>query len=83
LLDYSLEHIWDDLGKPDVFLLDIQPFLKMLVITDPLIAESMTKSSTNWPYAIPKSWTVGDILPLIGKGSILAAEVSDDFIDED
>jgi hypothetical protein len=80
--DYGLEQIYDELGQPDIFVLDIAPIFQLLIIGSPMIAEQVSKPSSQYPYALPKSWTVTDILPLIGKQSILTSEVRIDlFLD--
>jgi hypothetical protein len=74
--DYGLEQIWEDLGQPDLYLIDTAPIFRMLVICSPTIAEQITKASSQYPYSVPKSWTVKDLLPLVGKTSIISSEVS-------
>jgi hypothetical protein len=40
-----------------------------------MIAEQVSKASSQYPYSVPKSWTVGDLTPLIGKQSIISSHV--------
>jgi len=75
-LDYGLKQIWEELGQPDLFLLDTAPIHRMIIVCSPTIAEQITKVSSQYPYSVPKTWTVKDILPLVGKKSILNSEVS-------
>jgi hypothetical protein len=67
--------MYEDLGKPDIFVVDTAPIFRVLVICSPTIAEQISKPSSQYPYSMPKSWTLSDILPLIGKQSILMSEV--------
>jgi hypothetical protein len=71
-----MEQIYEELGKPDIFVLDMAPIFRVLVICSPIIAEQISKPSSQYPYSMPKSWTVADVLPLVGKQSILNSEVS-------
>lgn len=73
--DYGMEQIYEDLGKPDIFVLDTAPIFRLLVICSPMIAEQVSKASPRYPYSVPKSWTIADIMPLIGKQSIISSEV--------
>jgi hypothetical protein len=75
-IDYGLEHIYEDLGQPDIYVLDTAPIFRLLIVCSPTIAEQLSKPSSRYPYSLPKNWTLKDILPLIGKNSILTSEVS-------
>jgi hypothetical protein len=74
-----MEKVYEDLNQPDFFVLDIAPIFRLLVICSPMMAEQISRSSSEYPYALPKSWTLKDVLPLIGKQSILVTEVSIDI----
>lgn len=74
-LDYALERIYEDLNQPDLFLLDVAPLFKVLIIASPMIAEQVSRPSLQYPYGLPKSWTMQDFLPLVGKQSIIISEV--------
>jgi hypothetical protein len=78
--DYGLEQIYEELGKPDIFLLDTAPIFRVLVICSPMIAEQISKPSSQYPYSMPKSWTVTDITPLVGKQSIVSSDVRIDIM---
>lgn len=72
--DYGFEKIYEDLGEPECFYIDFRPFHflpSMLVVTSPYIAEQISRPSSNFPYAYPKSWTMQDLVPLIGSNSII------------
>lgn len=74
-IDYGLEQIWEDLSQPEIYVLDTAPIFRILVVCSPTIAEQISKASSRYPYSVPKSWTVKDIMPLLGKRSILSSEV--------
>jgi hypothetical protein len=78
--DYGMEQIYEELGEPDIFVLDTAPIFRLLVICSPMIAEQISKASSQYPYSVPKSWTVGDLMPLIGKQSIISSEVRIGFL---
>jgi len=80
ITDYGLEQIYEELGKPDIFLLDTAPIFRVLVICSPMIAEQISKPSSQYPYSMPKSWTVMDIMPLVGKQSIVTSDVRIDIM---
>lgn len=73
--DYALEQIYEDLNQPDLFVLDVAPIFRVLIIASPMIAEQVSRPSPKYPYSLPKSWTMQDILPLVGKQSIISSEV--------
>lgn len=74
-LDYGLEKVYEDLNQPEFFVLDVAPILQLLVICSPMMAEQISRPSSQYPYALPKSWMVKDILPVVGKQSIIVTEV--------
>ncbi len=75
-IDYGLEKIYEELGQPEIYVLDTAPIFRLLIICSPTIAEQLSKPSSQYPYSLPKSWTLKDIVPLIGKESIISSEVS-------
>ena len=56
---------------PPMFILDVKPFLNVLVVTDPFIADQVVLSSPEYPYGAHKSWTAHDLWPITGKQSML------------
>lgn len=60
---------------PPMFVIDVKPFMNIVVITDPFIAEQLTSSTDRHPYGGPhKSWTAKDLWPITGKFSMLTLE---------
>lgn len=77
--DYGFEEIWQELGKPAAFMVDLAPvdMRSFLVIAEPQIAEQVAQGSSDWKYSLPKSDTMQAMKPLIGKESIITAEAED------
>ena len=76
--DYGFEEIWNEMGQPPGFLLDLAPVDKsFLVVAEPHIAESVAQPSTEFKYSVPKSDTMQVMKPLIGRESIITAEAEE------
>ncbi len=70
--------IWEGLGKPPFFLLDLRPVnYMMLVVTNHEVAEQITKASKMFPYSVTKSPSMKALAELVGPESIIMAGVSD------
>ncbi|KAF2090002.1 cytochrome P450 52A11 [Saccharata proteae CBS 121410] len=66
------------IGLPPMMLLDLRPFYYPLcLICSHEVAEDISKASKLLPYSVPKSPTLKDIDPLIGKFSIISAQGED------
>ena len=76
--DYGFEEVWNELGQPSCFMVDLLPAdsHSFLVTAEPQIAEAIVQPSPEYKYSIPKSDTMEAMKPLIGKESLITAEVS-------
>ena len=73
--DHAFEKIWKDLDMPPMFVVDVNPFINVIVICDPFIADQLTQSTPANPYGgPPKSWTSKDLWPITGKHGLLTLE---------
>ncbi|KAI1620261.1 cytochrome P450 [Exophiala viscosa] len=73
--DYGFVEVWDELDRPEAFLLDMEPAAPtFLVITHPRVAESLVQPSPQYKYSIPKSDTFKFLRPLLGKESLITVE---------
>lgn len=71
-----LQEIRRHLGNPPLFLLDLRPIQRPLVIVcSHEVAEQVSKSTKELPYSVPKSPTIKALEPLLGPNSILSAHV--------
>jgi hypothetical protein len=68
--------MYEELNEPEIFVLDFAPMISMCVVTDPKVAEQISSPSARFPYSMPKSYSLADIVPILGPTSILLAEVS-------
>jgi cytochrome P450 len=78
--DYGLEEIWQELGQPGCFVLDLAPISQhgLLVIAEPKHAEALLNPSETFKYSLPKdSEGYRPIKALIGAESIITKEGSD------
>ncbi|OJD37523.1 cytochrome p450 52a11 [Diplodia corticola] len=63
------------MNHPPVVIADFRPFYwQIAIIASHDVCEQITKSSKTFPYSVPKSPTMGELLPLIGERSLLIAE---------
>src|SRR5436190_547762 len=77
-IDYGFNQIYHELGEPDWFYYDPLPLPfspGVIVVTSPAIAEQITQPSTTLPYSSRKSWTLGDVQPLVGATSLITSYV--------
>ncbi|KAF4540021.1 Cytochrome P450 [Lasiodiplodia theobromae] len=73
--DYIFYDLVKSMGHPPIVITDFRPFVyEIALITSHDVCEQITKSSKTFPYSVPKSPTMGDLLPLIGERSLLIAE---------
>ncbi|KIW88360.1 uncharacterized protein Z519_10929 [Cladophialophora bantiana CBS 173.52] len=73
--DYAFEEIWESLGKPPAFLMDLNPVDgAFLIVADPGIAEQITQPNSTFKYSLPKSDTLMSMYRLIGLESLIIAE---------
>ncbi|KIV81726.1 hypothetical protein PV11_03889 [Exophiala sideris] len=78
LPDYGFKEVWDELGRPDAYLLDMEPAaVTFLIVTHPSVAESLVQPSPQYKYSIPKSDTYKFLRPLLGKESLITVEGED------
>ena len=62
----------DDLGRPGAMFVDMRPVgYPLLYVTDHEVAEQISKSSKTFNWAVHKSPTIDDIIPVIGEHSII------------
>ncbi len=65
------------LGQPGCFLMDMAPIAdRVLLFCEPQYADAVVKPSKEFKYGLPKSSSVSVHDRLMGKESILTAEVS-------
>ncbi|KAJ9605726.1 hypothetical protein H2200_009575 [Cladophialophora chaetospira] len=73
--DYAFEEIWNSLGKPPAFLMDLHPVDgAFLIIADHGLAEEISQPSATFKYSLPKSDTLMAMYRLIGLESLIIAE---------
>lgn len=74
--DYGFEEMWNELGQPSCFMVDLAPadVHSFLVTAEPQVAEVCVQPSPEYKYSIPKSDTMHAMKPLIGKESLITAE---------
>src|SRR4051812_32878382 len=54
--DYAFEEIWESLGRPPAFLMDLLPMDRaLLIVADPEIAEEIAQPNSAFKYSLPKS----------------------------
>jgi len=71
-IDMVFSEVYHALGKPPIVLFDFRPVAyPMAVITNHEVAEQVSRTSGNFPWSLPKSPTLGEMKPLVGKHSIL------------
>jgi hypothetical protein len=76
--DYCLEEIWESLGRPPAFVMDLEPVSRVfLIIAEPQIAEALVQPSDEFKYSTPKSDTIFALSRLIGADSLLTKEGED------
>jgi hypothetical protein len=75
-LDYAFASLHKQLGSPGAFIVDLRPFMYVIcVIFSHSVAEQLSRSSKLFRYSVPKSPTMHELDPAIGKTSILGVEV--------
>ena len=74
--DFGFEEIWNELGQPSCFMVDLAPVdvHSFLIVCEPQIAEACVQPSAEYKYSIPKADTMAAMKPLIGKESLITAE---------
>ncbi|KIW84733.1 hypothetical protein Z517_00121 [Fonsecaea pedrosoi CBS 271.37] len=73
--DYAFEEIWESLGRPPAYLMDLLPVdTVFLIVADPDIAEQITQPNSVFKYSLPKSDTLMSMYRLIGLESLIIAE---------
>lgn len=78
--DYGLEEIWQELGQPGCFVVDLAPIAQhgLLVIAEPQHAEELLNPSEIFKYSLPKdSEGYRPLRALIGAESVITKEGSD------
>ena len=79
-IDLVLLEIWHSLNNPPLFLIDLRPVGPCLcIIASHHLAEQISRPSSlsgkhDFPYSVPKSYTLGDLKPLVGHDSIIIKE---------
>ena len=73
--DYGFEEIWESMGRPPCFLMDLAPVDRcFLILAEPQIAESIVYPSKQYKYSMPKSDTFDQLSRLIGSESLITRE---------
>lgn len=73
--DYAFEDIWNELGQPPAYMMDLAPIDRaMLIIADPTIAEAITQPSPEYKHSLPKSNTLQTLTRLVGDHSLVLIE---------
>lgn len=73
--DYGFEEIWESLGRPSCFLMDLAPVDQAyLILAEPQIAETIVYPSKQYKYSTPKSDTFSSLRRLIGSESLITRE---------
>jgi cytochrome P450 len=67
--------IWESLGRPPMFLLDLRPVsYRILIVTSHEVAEQISRSSKLFPWSVTKSPTIRDQQQVFGHQSMLALQ---------
>lgn len=73
--DYAFEEVWEELGRPPAYMIDMAPVDRAtLVICDPTVAEIITQPSSEFRYSTPKSNTLQAMTKLVGDHSLVIIE---------
>lgn len=73
--DYVFEEVWEALGQPPAYLMDLNPVDdNFLIITDPSLAELVVQPSPQFKYSALKSDTLQSMYRLIGVESLIMVE---------
>ncbi|KIX08003.1 uncharacterized protein Z518_02658 [Rhinocladiella mackenziei CBS 650.93] len=73
--DYAFEQVWDSLGRPDAFLMDMEPVDRcFLIVADPTVSEALVQPTSQFKYSAPKSDTLKTMHRLVGLESLIIAE---------
>ncbi|CAG8902736.1 unnamed protein product [Penicillium egyptiacum] len=73
--DEAFKKVYDRLGSPPAFLLDLRPFSSPIcVVCRHEVAEQITTSSKLFQYSLPKSRLTGLVSEITGLTSIILAE---------
>ena len=74
--DYGFEEIWQELGQPGCFLVDLAPVEDrgFLIIAEPRYVEALVNSTEEFKYSIPKSDVYHNLRPVLGAESIITKE---------
>ncbi|KAL2019162.1 hypothetical protein VTK56DRAFT_10034 [Thermocarpiscus australiensis] len=77
-IDPVLAKMKEDLGNPPIMLLNLWPVSYPIVIVNSYeVAEQVSRVSKLFPWSVPKSPTVGALVRLIGRESILMRQNED------
>lgn len=73
--DYAFLEVWESLGRPAAFLMDLEPVDgAFLIVADPSVAEPLVQPLPGHKYSIPKSDTLQSMYRLIGLESLILVE---------
>jgi len=77
--DYGFERIWEELGRPPCFLMDLAPIEDhvFLILAEPRAAEALVNPSAQYKYSAPKSDTFAALNRLVGAESLSSQENED------
>ena len=67
--------MYEELGQPEVYFMDVQPIHRLLIVCSPAVAEQLTKPSSTHPYSVPKSYTMMDHSNIVGKTGLIVTNV--------
>ena len=76
--DYGFEEIWQQLGEPGCYFVDLAPVEDrgFLIVAEPQYVEAVVNATENFRYSLPKSDTYNALKALIGAESLITAEGS-------
>lgn len=74
--DYGFEEIWQELGEPGCFLVDLAPIEDrgFLIVAEPQYVEAIVNPTGEFKHSLPKSDTYNVLKPVIGAESLITQE---------
>ncbi|KAF2738239.1 cytochrome P450, partial [Polyplosphaeria fusca] len=74
--DYGFVEIWEELGEPGCFLVDLAPVVDrgILIIAEPQYVEALVNPMEQFKYSLPKSNNYVPLKPVLGAESIISKD---------
>jgi len=73
--DYFMYELVKRAGYPSMLILDPRPLnYPICIVTSHIVAEQLSRPTPEFKYGVPKSPTFSEMIPLIGKQSLLIVE---------